>query len=202
LSTLPDNWTVAVLAPDQRSVFALKQLGFAAGNIAIWNTTEEGIAEVGRKIQQATTQYMEMRSQGIRSTRGLFDFDANDVKAAVKQGAIKPLDKNDYGIYPVLNNGVAIKSYIETVTGKPYSIGSTFYQLTKREEIQAGKQIAIVDKKNWGAVYTGPEARQLLGLPNYGISVKPADHPDFDIYVQSTSVNRKLVEGTNVIVLH
>jgi len=201
INSLPNNWTIAVLAPDQRSVFELKKLGFNAGNIAVWDTTEQGIIEVGRKIQVATDNYMQARTQGIRSTANLFDFDKADVKVAVQQGAIKALDRNDYGIYPVVEDGAAVRDYTEQVTGKPYRIGSTYYQLTKSEEIQAGKQVAIMDKKNWGAVYSGPQARQLLGLPNYGVRVRATDHPDYDIYVQSTSVNRKLVSGTNILVI-
>lgn len=200
LDGLPDNWTIAVLAPNQNSVFSLKQLGFPAGNIAVWETTQKGIEEVGRKIQAATDNYMTMRTQGVRSTRGLFDFDKADVKVAIQTGALKALNKNEYGLYPVPYTG-PIRDIVEQITGQPYKIGATYYQLTKSEEIQRQKQVAIQDKNVYGAVYTGAQARQILGLPDYGVTVRAVDHPEYDIYIQSTSVNRKLLAGTNILVI-
>jgi hypothetical protein len=32
--------------------------------------------------------------------------------------------------------------------------------------------------------------------------VKPDFNPDYEVYVQSTSVNRKLVPGTSLLVVH
>ena len=52
-----------------------------------------------------------------------------------------------------------------------------------------------------GAVYGGAEAREILGLPGTDIKVKPTDFSDWDIFVQSTSNNRKLVVGTNLLYL-
>jgi len=40
----------------------------------------------------------------------------------------------------------------------------------------------------------------LLGLPEVGsVAVNPGDHGNFNIFVQSTSVNRKLVAGTKAL---
>jgi hypothetical protein len=61
------------------------------------------------------------------------------------------------------------------------------------------KQIIIRDKKT-GAVYSGAEARNLLGLPHNGnVKIIPGNHGAYDVFVQSTSVNRKLPVGTQVI---
>jgi hypothetical protein len=91
---------------------------------------------------------------------------------------------------------------VELATGRPYRTGSAFYELTKTESIQASKQLAVMDKRTFGGVYTGPQARQVLGLPDYEIRVTPSQHPDYDIFVQSTSVNRKLVPSTRLLVLN
>ena len=79
-----------------------------------------------------------------------------------------------------------------------YEKGRGFYELTKSETVQGGKDIAIVDKK--GAIFTGPAARDLLGLPTgASCTVKPGDHGDFSIFIASTSLNRKLVKGTELL---
>jgi len=41
----------------------------------------------------------------------------------------------------------------------------------------------------------------LLGLPDYEVKVNPAATPDFTIFIQSTSVNRKLLADTNLLIL-
>jgi hypothetical protein len=78
--------------------------------------------------------------------------------------------------------------------------GAAFYQLMKKEdEVQDYKQIVIRDKKS-KVVYSGANARQMLGLPYNGtVKVVPGNHGTYDIFIQSTSVNRKLVKGTQVL---
>jgi len=52
-----------------------------------------------------------------------------------------------------------------------------------------------------GDVYMGDAARQMLGLPSMHVKVGPGDHPDYTIFVQSTSMNRKLIQGTSLLVM-
>jgi hypothetical protein len=49
-------------------------------------------------------------------------------------------------------------------------------------------------------VYGGDQARDLLGLPR-GQSIKlvPGRSGDYEVYVQSTSINRRLIPGTQVL---
>lgn len=66
--------------------------------------------------------------------------------------------------------------------------------------MQDYKQIAIRDKKS-GAVYSGYSARDLLGLPHTSeAKFAPGMHGQYEIVVQSTSFNRKLVKGTNLMI--
>ena len=81
-----------------------------------------------------------------------------------------------------------------------YHHGKGFYQLTKTEDIQDHKQIIIMDKAQ--KAYSGPQVRQLLGLPATGTAhVRPGAHPGYDIFVQSKAPNRKLLKDTKVLVL-
>jgi hypothetical protein len=55
--------------------------------------------------------------------------------------------------------------------------------------------------KGQKAVYMGEDARRMLGLPTSGVAkVRPGNHSSFDVFVQSTSLNRKLVRGTKLLV--
>lgn len=200
LNRLPDNWTVAGLVPDQRAVFESKRFGFPKDNIAVWDAASaEGINEVGRTIRTATDNFMQARSKGVRGTRSLFSTGLDAVNASTVHANLTPLKKNAYDIFPVHDDS-PIKEYIMS-RGVRYTIGKGFYQLTKREEIQAQKQIAIREKKT-GKVFWGNAARDLLGLPrDTTVKVKPDINPEYDVFVQSTSVNRKLIRNTDVLVL-
>lgn len=56
-------------------------------------------------------------------------------------------------------------------------------------------------EKKTDRVYTGPEARALLGLPDVEARIKPDHNDEFTIFVQSTSVNRKLVPNTRLLLM-
>lgn len=58
----------------------------------------------------------------------------------------------------------------------------------------------VVEKRS-GRAYSGPDARKIVGLPDMTVRVKPDHNPDFDIFVQSTSTNRKLISGTRLLLL-
>jgi hypothetical protein len=92
-----------------------------------------------------------------------------------------------------------IKAFMEDVHHTAYQIGSVFYQLSKTETLQEAKQICICDR-NTGAIYGGASARDFLGLPHHGaIRLAPHNMANYDVFVQSTSVNRKLVGETVVL---
>jgi hypothetical protein len=93
-----------------------------------------------------------------------------------------------------------IDNFVENTTDAPYVKGSAFYQLTKKETIQPTKIVFIQDKKN-GKVYQVDKARSLLGIPKVKCHVYPDMNPDYDVYIQSTSLNRVLVGGTKLLVL-
>ena len=200
LKNLPDNWTVAALVPDQRSVFEAKGFGFAPENVAVWDATSAaGVQEVGETIRVATENFMTGREQGIRGTRSLFSTGLDAVNTQTVHSNLTPLKKTAYDLIPVHHDS-AIREYIQS-RGLHYSIGKGFYQLTKREEIQPQKAIAIREKST-GEVYWGDAARDLLGLPrDVSVKVTPDINPEYDVFVQSTSVNRKLLRDTEVLVM-
>lgn len=200
LNHIPNNWTVACLVPDQRSVFEAKGFGFPPDNIAVWDPqSAAGVTEVGETIRRATDNFMQARATGVRSTRTLFSTGLDAVNVKTVHDSLVPLTSNAYDILPVHNDS-PIREYVYS-RGLDYKIGKGFYQLTKTENIQPQKQIAIREKST-NKVFWGDGARDLLGLPHdVNVRVKPNINPEYDVFVQSTSVNRKLLRDTDLLVL-
>lgn len=199
--TQQDNWTLAVLVPDQSGTSEAMVCGFPKDNIAIWDATStQGLEEAGQVIREATEKFMVGRAQGIRGSRAVFSAGAEAVnKDTVRAAGLASVNTSDYQLIPVDRN-TAIREWV-VACGHTYRTGGAFYQLSKSEKIQARKRIAVLEKKT-DRVYTGPEARALLRLPDDDVRVKPDRNDEFTIFVQSTSVNRKLVPNTRLLLMH
>ena len=96
--------------------------------------------------------------------------------------------------------GRLIREFVEEKTGAPLLKGAAHYRLVKTEpRVQDNKRIIIRDKTS-GAVYEGAAARQMLALPTVGtVRLAPDELGDFEVYIQSTSVNRKVDAGTRIL---
>ena len=194
IASLSENWTVACLVPSPQGVFEAKRFGFPADSIAQWDIkSETAFEDVGAQFTSTYSNYMNMRSTGVRGTKGLFTLDS----ANLKKSHLKSV-KFDYSIYGVDRDG-SIRDIVEELTGKPYAIGSTFYQPVKPVKIQDYKEILAMNRTS-GDIYGGGDIRQALGLPPQTVEVNPGHHKDWKIFVQSTSTNRKLFEGTEILV--
>lgn len=201
IKNLKDNWTVAAFVPNQTGKFEAKKFGFPADNIAIWDTTSKGLSEVGETIRKATDSFMTGRATGVRGSKNLFNMDSAvaQVNRSNVAAVLPKLHPGQYRMAEVKSEG-RIDEFVEKFTKRAYRLGEAYYQLSKPEKIQGTKTIALFDKKT-KEVYVGPEARRLIGLPDYEVKVAPASHPDLEIFVQSTSVNRRLVPGTKILLL-
>ena len=206
---LPDNWTVAALVPNIKGVAEAKRFGFPAGNIQIWDsTTTEGLEEAAQSILRSADAYMTARSTGLKSTANLFDMSANAVnKQTIQAAGLVPLDTNEYILTTVIyganfqDGDDWISKYTTNVLGHQYVAGRGYYQLTLAPvKVQVQKDIAIVEKKS-GKVYTGKNARALLGLPDMEVTLRAGQNPEYDIFIQSTSPNRKLLHGQRYLYL-
>ncbi|AOW87352.1 MULTISPECIES: vWA domain-containing protein [Streptomyces] len=200
IETQEDNWTLAVLVPDQMGKREAMQYGFPKDNVAIWDATStQGLQEAGQVIQEATEKFMIGRSKGIRGSRAVFSTGADAVnKDTIKAAGLKPVDSTKYQLVPVTRDA-AIRDWV-VESGHTYRTGGAYYQLSKSEKVQPKKQISVLEKKT-DRIYTGPEARALLGLPDVEVRIKPDHNDEFTIFVQSTSVNRKLVPNTRLLLM-
>ncbi len=207
IKTLPDNWTLAVLVPNSVCVHEAKKFGFDKDNIQVWSTDKNGINEVGNTLKEVTNTYMTNRAKGIRGSKNLFNLNTNISKSAVKNN-LQQLDSNSYHFIPITDTGGIIKDGVRKIYLKQFveawnitfCKGANYYQLTKPEKVQGNKQICIREKFS-GKVFSGLNARNMLGLPNHEVKVSPADFGDFEIFIQSNSDNRLLIPGTNLIVI-
>ncbi|MFJ6940177.1 vWA domain-containing protein [Streptomyces sp. NPDC101132] len=200
IETQQDNWTLAVLVPDQMGKREAMQYGFPKDNIAVWDATStRGMEEAGQVIQEATEKFMVGRTKGIRGSRAVFSTGADAVnKDTIAAAGLTAVDPSGYELIPVARE-TAIREWV-VESGHTYRTGCAFYQLSKPEKIQARKRIAVLEKGT-DKVYTGPEARTLLGLPDSEVRIRPDHNDDFTIFVQSTSVNRKLIPSTRLLLM-
>jgi len=199
IELLNGDWTVATLVPDEAGRRAAKSYGFPDDNIKIWETSVKGLDEVERVVGASFTSYSTGRSMGIKCSKSLFT--PNDI---TKREVVQKLEEIPAKEYQTLlvrkyDDGKEIKDFVEKLTGEAYRVGSAYYQLSKPEKIQAGKNIAVVEKST-GKMFSGVNARKLIGLPSYELKVAPADYDKFDLFIQSTSTNRHLVADTHLIV--
>lgn len=196
INELPDNWTLATFVPDQTGVFEAKKFGFPKENIAVWDaTTDAGVQEAGRKIRETTENFMVSRSQGMRGVKNLFSIDNPSINEVSRN--LQALHYGQFRLYDVETTG-RIDEFVERQTGRAYQLGEAYYQLSKTEIIQPQKKVAILGKQG---LFIGDDARQLLGLPNEHVKVGPNHNPDYTVFIQSTSNNRKLMPNTKLLVL-
>jgi hypothetical protein len=198
IDSLGDNWTLGVFVPDKRGVTQAKTWGFPADNIKVWDTTSaKGLEDVGASMRSTSTSLMKQRTQGIRGSKSLFKL--NTVSTKLIETELDYLPSFEYHLGTALIDGRS-DTYVNDRLGRPWVKGQVFYQLTKREKIQHYKQLALLSN---GRVYVGQNARKMLGLPaNEDVEVAPDNWTNYKIFVQSTAPNRKLVAGTQVLVMN
>lgn len=199
LQKLPENWTVTFMVPPKTGDRFASQYGIPRGNVSEWETSTKGIQEMEVKTTAATTDYLDNVSCGGKGTKDFYNVQT-DLSTMKKRDLKKLTDLSATFKSYLVAQEVAIKEFVEAKTKKGYVIGSTFYALTKKEKIQPSKDVMILDNAT-GKLYGGPEGRDLIGLkPGIVCVVEPVNHAGFTIFVKSTSVNRKLVRGTKVLV--
>lgn len=94
---------------------------------------------------------------------------------------------------------VSIKKFVQE-NGLVFSKGSGYYQLTKPEIIQDYKKV-VARKKKDGSFFSGDAVKEILQIKSSSkkYSLDLSEVPDFDVFVQSTSVNRVLLPGTDFL---
>lgn len=79
-----------------------------------------------------------------------------------------------------------------------FKTGKGFYEFTKPESISSKKLIVLM-KKDTGELFEGRKARSIAKINDDNKKYKPSDLADYKVFIQSTSVSRKLVKGTSFL---
>ena len=191
-----DRWTFVFRVPVgyKREIL---NIGVPDENIMEWEQTTAALVRSSEQNVQATQSYFTQRSLGRTSTSkfytNLSDVSITEVKSELKDITHEIQTEAVWSA----DDGAAVREFCENHFGE-YVIGCAYYQLMKIEKVQPQKKIIIKHKKS-GKYYAGAAARTMLGLPDEEIRVHPGDHAQYDIYIQSTSVNRKLVANTKIV---
>lgn len=196
------RYTVAFNVPPGYRDRFVRQFNIPTDNVREWEATVRGIDEGTQVNTSSIGSYMTARAKGTRAVTNFYQDVTTDLSKVSKKVINRTLDDLSKN-FKTLTVGAeqAVKEFVEAKTGK-YVIGSAYYQLMKPEKVQPQKAVLLMDKAT-KAVYGGNDARDLIGLPTDGVThakVEPGNHANFEVFVQSTSVNRKLPRGTKVLV--
>lgn len=194
-----DRWTFVFRVPKGYSK-ALKNLGIPEGNILEWEQTEKGLYASTVSTTSAIDGYYDLRSRGVSATRSFYSTNLNTVPKETVKAALEPITKEASVYLNSRKPGISIKELSEYYTGM-YLKGTVFYQLTKHESHVQDYKIICIREKSTKVIYSGKAARDLLGLPHSGtISLSPGNHGNYDIFIQSTSVNRKIPVNNSILI--
>lgn len=193
-----DRWTFTFRTPHGYGQALARQLGIPSGNIMEWEQTEQGFQDATRHTVAAMSTYYGARTMGATMSSSFYADVAQVPLAQVKRTATDI--SREVNVFPVIRGGEEIRPFVEKNLRSSMTLGGAFYQLTKPEpKVQPQKQIILRDKLT-GKLYGGRDTRSLLGLPSNGdVKLSPGDQGQYDVFVQSTSVNRKLIAGTDVV---
>lgn len=214
ITSLPNNWSIGCLVPDEACKREAISYGFTSENCFIWQQTEAGMKEVNTVLEATTQSFFAGRAAGQRSmVGGMFKVDLSKVDKKEVQSKLTFLPRGDFILSDITSSTwkqipgaksekeVEIRPFVENVLKLPFVKGKGFYQLAKTEEVQDYKEICVRDTRN-GCIYTGVNARTLIGLPTVGTAkVKPEGTGIYEIFIQSTSHNRKLTKKTKFVYL-
>lgn len=193
------RWTFVFRVP-VGSCRHMTQYGFLEANIQEWNQTNAGFAASSEATANAFDDFYAIRASGAKAS-STFYTNLNKVTAAEVKAALKDIS-GEVSMFHVQSHehGIDVRSFVERATKKPLLKGAAFYQLSKTESTVQDTKVILIRNRLTGEIFYGPAARSFIGLPTSGnCRLVPGDHGDFDLYIQSTSVNRKLVSGTNVL---
>ena len=193
-----DRWTFTFMIPHEYIADFLRTYPMISqGNVQSWDAkTETGVKKGFAVSSRAYAGYFKNKSAGIKSTRSFYS-DLSDLTVrSTRTGLSKITKQVDFITSP---NECTIREVVENA-GKKFVKGSAFYHLIKTEKrVQPYKLVALRVKSS-GEVYCGKKARTMLGIDvDRTVRLVPGDHGKFDVFIQSTSHNRKIPARSEVM---
>ncbi len=196
---LTDRWTFVFRVPKGYKT-QLIRTGIPEGNIFEWDQTAAGVEQATNITKNAITEYYSGLKSGVKSTTKFFT-NLNDVSLSDVKKTLTNIS-SQIKIWHVDTDaeGSNIRDYCSFKLGTTWKKGAAFYLLVKPEREVQDYKLIIIKNKTTGEFFSGTEARDLLGLPHFGMcKIVPGNHGDYEIFIQSTSINRKLPKGTTLV---
>lgn len=203
-----DRITYAAAGPkESQAFFSNNTLGpIFADNFVSWDTSDKGFVNITTSTNNAVGNYYGGVSRGLIKMQKVFIDMSTVNKKDLKSLRSIPYNfeswkvDSEQRIDDFINNKLTMPTNKRIFGNNTYQIGRAFYQLSKPEKVQAEKVLIIKDKKTNKYYYGNNDIKNILGLPsNQSVKIEPENLSSYEIYVQSTSTNRKLVRGTNII---
>ena len=200
--TATDRWTFTFLVPNGREDIFSSRFNIPRGNVQGWDTkTARGTKEAFVVSSAAYGQFFKQKSAagvGKKMSSRSFYSNTSDLTVRTARSALSEI--TNQVMFLTAPKEYQIRNLIID-SGQPWIKGAAFYQLVKTEKkVQDYKMVALRVKTS-GKVYCGQEARDMLGIGQAVGTVRlvPGDHGKFDVFIQSTSVNRKIPAGSEVM---
>jgi hypothetical protein len=110
------------------------------------------------------------------------------------ESELRPSPPSRFQVFAV-DEDINVKDFCNKM-GITFSVGRGFYEFTKPEIVQKKKEIVLMNKTT-GELYEGTVARSIAGIGanEDNARIKPGSLPKYRMFIQSTSVNRKLISG-------
>ena len=195
-----DRWTFAFLVPNGSASYFSRKYRIPMGNIQEWDEkTAAGTETAFLTNTRAFSSYFVSKSAGdLKSKKSSFYSDLSDLTVRKARTALSKITKQVEFFTP--HRDCTIRDCIIGFK-REWIKGAAFYQLIKTEKRVQDYKLVALRVKTSGEVYCGQEARDMLGIGNVTGTVRlvPGDHAKFDVFIQSTSVNRKIPAGSEVM---
>ncbi|MGL6340769.1 MAG: hypothetical protein ACRC80_16710, partial [Waterburya sp.] len=139
------------------------------------------------------------RGEMSRSLNKMFNtlLERQETTTIYEPSELKPVSPGRFQVLKV-DTDISIKAFV-LENGLTFKTGRGFYEFTKKETIQAKKEIILMDRKT-GDFFAGEAVRELLGIPQgETVKIKPNNIEKYIVFVQSTSANRKLMADTKFL---
>ena len=196
-----DRWTFAFLVPKGTASYFSREYHIPMGNIQEWDEkTAAGTEEAFVTNVRAFSGYFVSKSAGdLKSKQGSFYSDLGNVTVRKARKDLSEITKQ-VQFLTAPTDGDQIRNVIIGF-GLTWIKGAAFYQLVKTEKKVQDYKLVALRVKTSGKVYCGEKAREMLGIGGLSKTVRlvPGDHGKFDVFIQSTSVNRKIPVHTQVL---
>ena len=191
-----DRYTIVFQLPMGKKNAFVNLSGVYPGNVQEWETSARGLGIMTHNNTASVGTYYATRAAGQAATRSFFDVnlsgvttkDFNKLQDVTGQFRILSVDKD-----------IDIKSFAEE-KGLTFRVGAGYYNLTKKETIADHKNLLLTKSGEKEIRAGSQEIRDLIGLPQTGdAKANPKNLNGYDLFIQSTSNNRRLVRGSRLL---